>query len=185
MYLPDRKSALEISNVEATRPAVSTRLFGPKSMPLGLSRNMRPFAVSLPNIEEGSTPITRFKAMLEDDGCKKCTASGTPIEKLLYSADDPAFLVYTSGTTGLPKGALHAHRCIPGRLTGLEMAQNSMRLPWMREEVDDRLRLIMKSIHKTCVEVAARFGTPGNYVNGANIGGFLKVADAMMDQGVV
>jgi glutamate dehydrogenase (NADP+) len=69
-------------------------------------------------------------------------------------------------------------------VSGLEMAQNSMRLPWTREEVDSRLRLIMKSIHKTCVEVAERFGTPGNYVNGANIGGFLKVADAMMDQGV-
>jgi glutamate dehydrogenase (NADP+) len=69
--------------------------------------------------------------------------------------------------------------------SGLEMSQNSMRLPWPREEVDSRLRQIMKSIHKTCVEMADRFGTPGNYVNGANIGGFLKVADAMMDQGVV
>ena len=69
--------------------------------------------------------------------------------------------------------------------SGLEMAQNSMRLPWTREEVDNRLHLIMKSIHKTCVEVADRFGTPGNYVNGANIGGFLKVADAMIDQGLV
>jgi glutamate dehydrogenase (NADP+) len=70
-------------------------------------------------------------------------------------------------------------------VSGLEMAQNSMRLPWTREEVDTRLRMIMKSIHGTCVEIAQRFGTPGNYVNGANIGGFLKVADAMMDQGVV
>ena len=69
--------------------------------------------------------------------------------------------------------------------SGLEMSQNSMRLLWTREEVDNRLHLIMKSIHKTCVEVAERFGTPGNYVNGANIGGFLKVADAMMDQGLV
>lgn len=69
--------------------------------------------------------------------------------------------------------------------SGLEMSQNNMRLPWPREEVDNRLRQIMKSIHKTCVEVSERFGTPGNYVNGANIGGFLKVADAMMDQGVV
>jgi glutamate dehydrogenase (NADP+) len=69
--------------------------------------------------------------------------------------------------------------------SGLEMAQNSMRLPWTRDEVDNRLHLIMKEIHKTCVDVAVRFGTPGNYVNGANIGGFLKVADAMMDQGLV
>jgi len=70
-------------------------------------------------------------------------------------------------------------------VSGLEMSQNGMRLPWTREEVDKRLGLIMKSIHSTCVECADRFGTPGNYVNGANIGGFLKVADAMLDQGLV
>jgi glutamate dehydrogenase (NADP+) len=70
-------------------------------------------------------------------------------------------------------------------VSGLEMTQNSMRLPWNREEVDNRLKMIMKDIHTTCVHMADRFGTPGNYVNGANIGGFLKVADAMMDQGVV
>jgi len=70
-------------------------------------------------------------------------------------------------------------------VSGLEMSQNSQRLPWTREEVDNRLRLIMKNIHSTSVEMADRFGTPGNYVNGANIGGFLKVADAMIDQGVV
>lgn len=69
--------------------------------------------------------------------------------------------------------------------SGLEMSQNSMRLPWPKEEVDNRLHQIMKSIHDTCRETAERFGTPGNYVNGANIAGFLKVADAMMDQGLV
>jgi glutamate dehydrogenase (NADP+) len=70
-------------------------------------------------------------------------------------------------------------------VSGLEMAQNSMRYGWTREEVDNRLRLIMKSIHTACMETAERFGRPGNYVSGANIAGFLKVADAMMDQGLV
>ncbi|HDQ44865.1 MAG TPA: NADP-specific glutamate dehydrogenase [bacterium] len=70
-------------------------------------------------------------------------------------------------------------------VSGLEMTQNSMRLPWTRDEVDHRLQMIMKNIHKTCRDVAEKFGTPGNYVNGANIGGFLKVADAMLDQGLV
>lgn len=70
-------------------------------------------------------------------------------------------------------------------VSGLEMSQNSERLPWTREEVDNRLQLIMKSIHTTCVETAEKFGTPGNYVNGSNIGGFLKIADSMLDQGVV
>jgi glutamate dehydrogenase (NADP+) len=69
--------------------------------------------------------------------------------------------------------------------SGLEMSQNSMRYGWTREEVDNRLHLIMKSIHKSCVDASSRFGTPGNYVNGANIAGFLKVADAMMDQGLI
>jgi len=69
--------------------------------------------------------------------------------------------------------------------SGLEMCQNSMRLSWSRDEVDKRLHQIMKSIHKTCVDSAAAYGTPGNYVNGANIGGFLKVARAMMEQGLV
>jgi glutamate dehydrogenase (NADP+) len=69
--------------------------------------------------------------------------------------------------------------------SGLEMSQNSMRLSWTREEVDARLHTIMKSIHRNCRETAEAFGTPGNYVNGANIAGFLKVADAMMDQGLV
>jgi glutamate dehydrogenase (NADP+) len=70
-------------------------------------------------------------------------------------------------------------------VSGLEMAQNSMRYGWTREEVDNRLHMIMQSIHSACIEAAERFGTPGNYVNGANIAGFIKVADAMLDQGVV
>jgi glutamate dehydrogenase (NADP+) len=70
-------------------------------------------------------------------------------------------------------------------VSGLEMAQNSMRYGWTREEVDNRLKMIMASIHEACIGAAERFGTPGNYVNGANIAGFLKVADAMMDQGIV
>ena len=70
-------------------------------------------------------------------------------------------------------------------VSGLEMAQNSMRYNWTREEVDNRLRIIMKDIHGASIAAAERFGTPGNYVDGANIAGFLKVADAMLDQGVV
>jgi glutamate dehydrogenase (NADP+) len=69
--------------------------------------------------------------------------------------------------------------------SGLEMSQNSQRMTWSREEVDRRLHQIMKSIHKTCVEASEAYGVPGNYVHGANIGGFLKVARAMMEQGLV
>jgi glutamate dehydrogenase (NADP+) len=70
-------------------------------------------------------------------------------------------------------------------VSGLEMTQNSMRLNWTREEVDSRLQTIMKTIHKRCVSAAAQYGAPGNYVVGANAAAFVKVADAMIDQGVV
>jgi glutamate dehydrogenase (NADP+) len=70
-------------------------------------------------------------------------------------------------------------------VSGLEMTQNSMRLNWTREEVDNRLKMIMKSIHQTCLDAAQQYGMPGNYEAGANIAGFTKVVDAMLDQGVV
>ena len=69
--------------------------------------------------------------------------------------------------------------------SGLEMTQDSMRLSWSREEVDARLHKIMIAVHENCYETAKKYGTPGNLVNGANIAGFLKVADAMLDQGLV
>jgi glutamate dehydrogenase (NADP+) len=70
-------------------------------------------------------------------------------------------------------------------VSGLEMSQDALRVTWAREEVDVRLKDIMKAIHKQCRETAEEYGTPGNYVNGANIAGFMKVADSMMDQGLV
>ncbi|MCC7496760.1 MAG: NADP-specific glutamate dehydrogenase [Bryobacterales bacterium] len=69
--------------------------------------------------------------------------------------------------------------------SGLEMAQNSMRLPWSREEVDNRLKVIMTSIHDAAWETSLEYGAPGDYVTGANIAGFVKVADAMLAQGLV
>ena len=70
-------------------------------------------------------------------------------------------------------------------VSGLEMSQNAMRISWSSEEVDKKLHTIMKSIHSNCIETAERFGKPGDYVAGANIAGFLKVADTMIDLGIV
>jgi len=70
-------------------------------------------------------------------------------------------------------------------VSGLEMAQNSIRLSWPRDEVDSRLQFIMKTIHETCVDAAGRYGHPGNYVMGANIAGFTKIVESMLDQGVI
>ncbi len=70
-------------------------------------------------------------------------------------------------------------------VSGLEMAQNAQHVTWTREEVDQRLRDIMKSIHARASETAEEYGQPGNYVVGSNVAAFIKVADAMMDQGLV
>jgi len=70
-------------------------------------------------------------------------------------------------------------------VSGLEMSQNSLRLQWTREEVDKRLQGIMRAIHEAASQAAADYGMEGNYVAGANIAGFIKVADAMLDQGLV
>ena len=69
--------------------------------------------------------------------------------------------------------------------SGLEMSQNSLRLSWTFEEVDSRLRDIMKNIFASCDSAAKEYGMPGNYMAGANIAGFLKVAEAMLEQGCV
>ena len=69
--------------------------------------------------------------------------------------------------------------------SGLEMSQNRLHLSWTREEVDQRFHTIMKDIHAACVDTAREYGDVGNYVLGANISGFMKVANSMIDQGIV
>ena len=70
-------------------------------------------------------------------------------------------------------------------VSGLEMAQNSSRMRWSRKKVDSELQIIMKRIHDTSLAVSEQYSTKGNYVDGANIGGFIRVAEAMLDQGYV
>jgi glutamate dehydrogenase (NADP+) len=65
------------------------------------------------------------------------------------------------------------------------MSQNSMRILWSREEVDDKLHGIMRAIHKSCLDAAEAYGYPGDYLAGANIAGFIKVANAMLAYGIV
>ncbi len=129
-------------------------------------------------------PCATQNEILEDDakkllanGCMcVCEGANMPTSIEGYKLFTEAGILYAPGKASNAGGVA---------TSGLEMSQNSMRLPWTKEEVDRRLQEIMARIHGTCVETADRFGTPGNYVNGANIAGFLKVADAMMDQGLV
>ncbi len=105
-----------------------------------------------------------------------CEGANMPTTLEGYKVFTDAKILYSPGKASNAGGVA---------TSGLEMSQNSMRLPWSREEVDTRLHEIMIRIHNTCVTTADRFGFPGNYVIGANIAGFLKVADAMLDQGLV
>jgi len=114
---------------------------------------------------------------LVKNGCLcVCEGANMPTTIEAYNIFRDAKILYAPGKASNAGGVA---------TSGLEMSQNSMRLPWSREEVDKRLHEIMIRIHDTCLSTAERFGTPGNYVNGANIAGFLKVADAMIDQGLV
>lgn len=103
--------------------------------------------------------------------CANMPATQKAMERLLDSR-----ILYAPGKASNAAGVA---------CSGLEMAQNSTKMRWPREEVDQRLRQIMADIHKNCLEAAERYGAKGNYFVGANIAGFMRVANAMMDQGLV
>ena len=131
--------------------------------------------VALPCATENEINGDDAKALL-DNGCT-CVAEGANMP-----SDQQAIDRYMEG--GILYGPGKAANAGGVAVSGLEMTQNSMRLSWSREEVDQHLQRIMRDIHATCV----RYGKDGdfvNYISGANIAGFIKVADAMLDQGVV
>ncbi len=132
--------------------------------------------VALPCATENEIHGTDAKELVQNGCFCVCEGANMPTTIEAYDIFREAKILYAPGKASNAGGVA---------TSGLEMSQNSMRLPWPKEEVDKRLHEIMIRIHDTCVETAARFGAPGNYVNGANIAGFLKVADAMIDQGLV
>jgi glutamate dehydrogenase (NADP+) len=116
-------------------------------------------------------------AVLLKNGCKLvCEGANMPSTPEAVEAFLQAKILYGPGKAANAGGVA---------TSGLEMSQNSMRLGWNRAEVDQRLHRIMVDIHENCRKTSEEYGAPGNYVLGANIGGFVKVADAMLDQGVL
>jgi len=105
-----------------------------------------------------------------------CEGANMPCEPEAADAFIQAELMYGPGKAANAGGVA---------TSGLEMSQNAMRMSWPREEVDQRLHQIMVSIHRNCYDTAEEYGHAGNYVVGANIAGFVKVAEAMLDQGLV
>ena len=132
--------------------------------------------VALPCATQNEIYAEDAKELLKNGCFCVCEGANMPTTIEAYNIFRDAKILYAPGKASNAGGVA---------TSGLEMSQNSMRLPWSKEEVDRRLHEIMIRIHDTCVATAERFGTPGNYVNGANIAGFLKVADAMIDQGLV
>ncbi len=135
-----------------------------------------PVDVALPCATQNELDGNDAKELLKNDCI--CVAEGANMPSTPDAAD--AFLEaqihYGPGKAANAGGVA---------VSGLEMSQNSLRLSWTREEVDNRLLGIMQAIHTACKETAEEYGEPHNYVLGSNVAGFIKVADAMMDQGVV
>ena len=132
--------------------------------------------VALPCATENEIYEDDAKELVKNGCICVCEGANMPTTMEAYDIFKEAKILYAPGKASNAGGVA---------TSGLEMSQNSMRLPWPREEVDKRLQEIMIRIHDTCLATSEKFGTPGNYVNGANIAGFLKVADAMLDQGLV
>jgi glutamate dehydrogenase (NADP+) len=132
--------------------------------------------IALPCATENEINLENAKALLEN-GCF-CVAEGANMPSNLEAID---YFIKNKILFG-PGKAANAGGVAT---SGLEMSQNSMRLMWTREEVDTRLHQIMVNIHNNAFDAAQEYETPGNYVNGANIAGFKKVANAMIDQGLI
>ncbi len=132
--------------------------------------------VAMPCATQNEIFVEDAKMLLKNGCVCVCEAANMPTTLDAYKIFKDAGILFAPGKAANAGGVA---------VSGLEMSQNSMRLPWPKDEVDHRLNQIMRQIHDTCISTAERFGTPGNYVNGANIAGFLKVADAMLDQGLV
>ncbi len=115
--------------------------------------------------------------MLIDNGCI-CVAEGANMP----STADAVHAFYNAKILFAPGKASNAGGVAT---SGLEMSQNSLRISWTREEVDERLKGIMEDIHDSCIEYGKEEEGYCNYVKGANIAGFVKVADAMLAQGVI
>ena len=134
-----------------------------------------PAAVALPSATQNEISGDDAKALVKQ-GCL-CVAEGANMP----STPEAVEVFLSNKVLFGPGKAANAGGVAT---SGLEMSQNAMRLSWAREEVDQKLHAIMVNIHQAAAEAAEEYGTPGNYVNGANIAGFKKVADAMIDLGI-
>jgi len=166
---------LELKNVRRGRIREYAEKFGARYV-----EGQRPWAVpcdcAFPSATQNEISGEDAKILLTN-GCKLvCEGANMPSTPEAIDAFLHAGILYGPGKAANAGGVA---------TSGLEMSQNSMRLGWNREEVDQRLHRIMVDIHRNCRATAEEYGAPGNYVLGANIAGFVKVADSMLDQGLI
>jgi len=134
------------------------------------------YDVALPSATQNELDGEDAKALMKNGCTVVAEGANMPSTPEAVNAFIKAGIMYGPGKAANAGGVA---------TSGLEMSQNSLRLAWTREEVDSRLKGIMKAIHDAAWAAAEEYGTPGNYVNGANIAGFVKVADSMIEQGLV
>lgn len=166
---------MELKNVRRGRISDYTQHF-----PAEYLAGKRPWSIPC----DGAFPCaTQNEIMLEDartllaNGCTLvCEGANMPSTLEAVHAFQAAQILFAPSKAANAGGVA---------TSGLEMSQNAQRLSWTREEVDAKLHAIMRNIHQQCVDTAATYGQAGNYVAGANIAGFVKVADAMLEQGVI
>jgi glutamate dehydrogenase (NADP+) len=130
--------------------------------------------IAFPSACENELDERDAKKLL-NNGCRCVTeAANMPVTENGMTVRLESDILYSPGKASNAAGVA---------CSGLEMAQNSSKIRWTPEEVDLRLRTIMKGIHDTCLDAAERYGDNGNYFFGTNVAGFIKVANAMIDQG--
>ncbi len=164
---------MELKNVERGRIREYTEKFGGRYLPGAVPWSI-PCDCAFPSATQNEISGADARALLAG-GCKVVSeGANMPSTPEAVHAFVENRVLYGPGKAANAGGVA---------VSGLEMAQNAMRMNWSREEVDGRLREIMRNIHASCRSAAAEYGSPDNYVLGANIHGFVKVANAMLAQG--
>ena len=132
--------------------------------------------IAMPCASQNEMDLEGAKAVIKNGAMAVFEGANMPLTPEAINAVIEAGLLYTPGKASNAGGVA---------TSGLEMSQNSLRMSWSFEEVDEKLHGIMKSIFKACYDASVECGQPGNMMLGANVAGFLKVANAMMAQGIV
>ncbi len=167
---------MELKNVKRGRIKEYADKYGVKYFEGQRPWKLGKFDVAMPNATQNELDESDAKALLAN-GCI-CVAEGANMPSTIDAINTfiAAKILYAPGKASNAGGVA---------TSGLEMAQNSCRLSWTREEVDEKLKGIMKNIHDNCVKYGKESDGIVNYVKGANIAGFIKVANAMLAQGLV